>query len=129
MEPVKMNDAASPIDEEEFNTAQKEATKDTEASLVMKLKKPLDYNGKKYEELHFDFESLTGGDSLEVENEIQVLTGRVVVASAFNTEYLIGISCRACAEPIGTDAFKKMSLYDFNRIRDKARNFLLRSEQ
>lgn len=117
------------IDEKEMAAAEEAAKQDTIGQYTLKLKKPIEYEGKTYEELHFDFESLTGADSIEVENEMQIAGKGVVVVAALNLEYLIRISCRACREPIGHDAFKQMSLMDFNRQRDRARSFFLRSEQ
>ena len=121
--------AENPIDEEELEIAQEEAKEEGRDTFVHKFKKPFEYNGKKYEQFEFDFNSLTGGDSLAVEEEIQREGKGVVVVGAFNSEYLIRIAARACLEPISYDAFKYMSLYDYNKIRDRTRNFLLRSEQ
>lgn len=120
--------ANAPIDEKELEIAQEEA-KQGKDTFVHKFKKPFEYNGHKYEQFEFDFSSLTGGDSLAVEEELQREGKGVVVVAAFNSEYLIRIAARACTEPISYDAFKFMSLFDYNRIRDRARSFLLRSEQ
>lgn len=124
----KTNSAAAPIDEKELAIAEEEAKKSTD-TFVHKFKKPFEYNGKEYEQFEFDFSSLTGGDSLAVEEELQKEGKGVVVVAAFNSEYLIRIAARACLQPISYDAFKYMSLFDYNRIRDRARSFLLRSEQ
>jgi len=128
MDNLNPNTANAPIDEKELQIAEEEAkvSKDT---FVHKFKKPFEYNGKSYEQFEFDFSSLTGGDSLAVEEELQREGKGVVVVAAFNSEYLIRIAARACLEPISYDAFKYMSLFDYNRIRDRARSFLLRSEQ
>ena len=117
------------FDEKELEQAEAEAAKDEIVDYVHKFKKPLMYNGVAYEELHFNFDDLTGADSLEVEKEMQRTGQGVVIAGAFNSEYMIRIAARACQEPIGADAFKVMRLFDYNKIRDKVRSFLLRSEQ
>lgn len=118
------------IDEEELNAAQAEAeTPADSGKRIVILKRPVEYMGTKYQELHFDFDRLTGKDSLEVEEEIEKTTGLTVVAPALNLEYLIRISARACDEPIGRDDILNMNLSDFNHIRNMARNFMLRSDR
>lgn len=126
MEVVKGNEQ---LDEKEVEIAQEEAKKEEDSGFNYKLKKPVQYNGKEYMELYFDFNSLTGGDALDVEDEMQRQGKGTVVVAAFNSEYLIRISARACREKVGADIFRYMSLFDYNRIRDRARNFLLRAEQ
>lgn len=119
------------IDEEELNAAQAAAEKEalSETRQTVKLKKKLEYMGKTYTELHFDFDELTGQDSLDVENEIERRTGGTVVVPAINIEYLTCISAKACEEPIGRDALLSLNLADFNHIRNLARNFMLRSDR
>ena len=124
-----MSEEVKAFDEEELEQAEAEAAQDNVADYVHTFKKPLEYNGVKYSELHFNFDDLTGADSLEVEKEMQRTGQGVVIAGAFNSEYMIRLAARACAEPIGADAFKAMRLFDYNKIKDKVRNFLLRSEQ
>lgn len=124
----KTNTANDLIDEKELAIAEEEA-KGSKDNFVHKFGKPFEYNGKKYDQFEFDFQSLTGGDSLAVEEELQREGKGIVVVAAFNSEYLIRIAARACLQPISYDAFKYMSLYDYNKIRDRVRSFLLRSEQ
>ena len=129
------NKNAQGIDEEELTAAQEEAEKDDAQKTVdtgkriVILKRPIERMGTVYKELHFDFERLTGKDSLEVEDEIEKTTHLTVVAPALNLEYLIRISARACDEPIGRDDILNMGLSDFNHIRNMARNFMLRSDR
>ena len=118
------------IDEEELNAAQAEAeTPADSGKRIVILKKPIERMGTTYKELHFDYDRLTGKDSLEVEEEIEQTTRLTVVAPALNLEYLIRISARACDEPIGRDDILNMNLSDFNHIRNMARNFMLRSDR
>ena len=128
MEENKKREQPVPVDEDELNAAKEEAQLDKPGAFNYQMKKPLHYNGKEYKELNFDFSTLTGRDSLDVENELMAQGKGAVVVAALNTEYIIRIAARACAEPIGSDAFLMMSLFDFNKIKDKTRNFLLRSE-
>jgi len=121
------------IDEEELTAAQENAEQDAtnadSGKRIVILKRPVEYMGTKYKELHFDFDKLTGKDSLEVEEEIEKTTHLTVVAPALNLEYLIRISARACDEPISRDDILNMNLSDFNHIRNMARNFMLRSDR
>lgn len=95
---------------------------------VYKFKKPLDYNGRTYTEIAYDLDSLTGRDSMEVEEELVRLRKGVVIEGGLNTDYIIRIFCKACRkEKIGADAFMSMSLTDYNRIKTLTRNFLLAS--
>jgi len=92
-----------------------------------KFRKPFSYMGAVYAELRFDWDSLTGRDSLAIEAELQAL-GTPVVVPAFSGAYLIRMAAKACAEKIGSDAFELMPLSDYNRVRSAARSFLLLSE-
>jgi len=116
----------TPINEEELNAAQEEA-KDAAKLFTLKFKKPLSYNGEEYDELSFDFEALTGRDSIVVEKEL-ARNGVQVVAPAFNGEYLIRIAARACTVRVGYDVAYHMSISDYNKLRSATRNFLMRSE-
>lgn len=79
-----------------------------------------------FEELTFDFNKLTGRDSLAIENELQAL-GKPVIVAEMSGEYLIRMAARACTVPVGADALESASLSDYNKIRSRARSFLLRS--
>ena len=98
--------------------------KDT--AVVVELKKPLDYNGKIYNRITMDLESLTGKDSLDIEEELMRRKKGAVIYGALNNDYVLAIAAKACREPIGSDAFLQMSLKDHIRIRDAVRNFLLK---
>ena len=132
------NEETKFIDEEELNKAQDDADKEEQDAVqknidsgkrIVILKKPLNVLGTEYKELHFDFDSLTGKDSIAVETEIEMTTHVTVITPALNLEYLIRISARACDEPIGRDDILNMGLSDFNHIRNMARNFMLRSDR
>lgn len=114
------------MDREELEKAKEEAKK-ADDLVVLKFKKPFTYESVDYDELEFDFDGLTGNDSLEVEKEL-ARQGTQVAVPAFSGEYIIRIAARACTTPIGSDAFRLMSLKDYNRVRAKVRNFLMASE-
>ena len=89
------------------------------------LKKPVKYAGKEYTKLSFDFDKLTGQDSLNIERELSSL-GKSSVPTAINSEYLIRIAAKACTNSIGSDAFTTyMSLFDHLKVLKMARDFLL----
>lgn len=97
------------------------------------FRKPFSYEGRTHEELTFDWESLTGNDSLAIENEV-VAKGKTLVVPAYTGEYLVGMAARACTERdergkrvVGTDTIRAMPLGDFQKICNRARNFLLRA--
>ena len=94
------------IDPKEFDAAQAAAAKAAAAAdpytYTHKLQKPLDYEGKHYESLTFDWGKLTGNDSLAIEAELTALNQPVIIPS-MSAGYLIRMACRACTEPIGVD--------------------------
>lgn len=97
------------------------------------FRSPFSYAGKTYEELTFDWESLTGDDSLAIEGEVNS-KGKTLVIPAYTGEYLVGMAARACTardengrRVIGSDTIRAMPLGDFQKICNRARNFLLRS--
>lgn len=112
--------------EKELNRAQEEAA-NSSAVFVHQLSVPVDYNGKKYDSLSFDFDKLTGDDGLRIEDELQAI-GKPAIVPAFSGQYLIRMAAKACTEPIGADIFSTMKLLDYNKIRSAARSFLLKSE-
>ena len=97
------------------------------AAFVFPLAKPLVHDGKTYTELTFDFEDLSGNDSLAIERELQML-GHTVIVANFDSEYLIRVCAKACTAPIGIDALGKLGIRDFNRLRNTVRGFLSRKE-
>ncbi len=128
------NKIIEPFDDKELEIATKEAEQDylgTTGVYTHHFNRPFTIDGETIEELVFDFESLTGADSLAIENELAVI-GKAVIVPEIAGEYLIRMAVRACTTKVngkrlGVDAFKKLPLGDYNRIRGKARSFLLRS--
>lgn len=89
------------------------------------LRKPVKYAGKEYTEFSFDFDKLTGQDSLNIERELSSLN-KSSVPSALNSEYLLRIAAKACTDSVGSDAFTTyMSLFDHLKVLKLARDFLL----
>lgn len=94
---------------------------------TLHLAKPLVHEGQTYTDLTFDFDSLSGSDSLAIERELQML-GHTVIVANFDSEYLVRVCAKACPENLGVDALGKISLRDFNRLRNTVRGFLSRKE-
>ena len=97
------------------------------AAFVFPLAKPLVHDGKTYTELTFNFEDLSGNDSLAIERELQAI-GHTVIVANFDSEYLIRVCAKACTAPLGVDALGKLGIRDFNRLRNTVRGFLSRKE-
>jgi len=92
------------------------------------FKTPFAYMDNDYTSLRFDWASLTGHDSLAIEAELQAI-GKPAIVPELSGEYLIRMAAKACTTEIGPDALQQMNLADYNKIRNRARSFLLASGQ
>ena len=100
MENKKQNTAA-----EESGNIFAVAEKQDEATanngvFTLHLTRSLEHEGKSYSDLTFDFDSLSGSDSLAIERELQML-GHTVIVANFDSEYLIRVCVKACTDPLG----------------------------
>jgi len=125
MEVEKKNEKVV-INEKELEVAEQMAEEE-KYQYIHEFKKPFQYDGKTFEELTFNWEKLTGYDSLAIENELQSL-GRPVVIPSLSGEYLIRMAARASMDGIGEDVISAMPIRDYNKIRSEARSFLLKTE-
>ena len=114
------------VNPEEFSAAEKD-TETAGDSFILVFRKPFEHDGKTYESLTFDWDSLTGRDALNIETEMQQL-GKALVVPAFSGEYLVRMAAKACTEKIGADAFERMPITEYNKVRSAARSFLLKTE-
>ncbi len=95
--------------------------------------KPLEWGERTYEKLTFQWDSLTGRDHLEIENEL-LRRGLTLVVPEYTGDYLCGMAARAALELRSADPpqrvmlLKALPLRDFTRICKSARSFLLRGE-
>lgn len=89
------------------------------------LKKPIKYEENEYKSLTFNFDKLTGAEALEIEDELAMKGKPVFMNEAANARYLMLVALRACEERIDFAALKELNISDFNRIKNKARLFLL----
>lgn len=111
------------VNDSEYEAAEQEATASADAYTHV-FATPFEYEGKTYEELTFDWNKLTGNDSLKIEAEIQAL-GKALIAPEFSGDYLARMAARSCTVRVGVDMIMALPIGDFNRIRNKARSFLL----
>ncbi len=111
------------INDKEMQAAEQEA-KTASTTYVHKLATPFTFEGKTYDSLTFNWGALTGNDSLAIEAEIAAM-GKALITPEFSGEYLVRMASRACTEPVGCDVIAALPICDFNRIRSKARSFLL----
>ena len=97
------------------------------------LSRPVQWEGKTYEQLTVRWDTLTGADHLTIEREL-LAAGITLVVPAFTGDYLCGMAARACGElreiapPSRGSFMRALPLREFSAICDKARRFLLRSE-
>lgn len=89
---------------------------------VHKFYKPFSYEGETYTQLTFDFGSLTGGDSLDVEEELQS-TGHAVIMRSIDGQYLARMCAKACTANIDFDIFRAMPVRDYAKITNVAKRF------
>lgn len=85
---------------------------------------PFTHGDKTYEEMTFDFGKLTGGDCLDIEAELQMM-GKPLIAPEFSGEFLVRMAAKAAG--VGADVLMALPMADYNRIRSRARSFLLKS--
>lgn len=96
------------------------------------FKTPFTYNGRTFEQMSFNWEGLTGNDSLAIEAELRT-HGITLVIPAYTGEYLAGMAARSCTDRdekgnrvVGSDTIRAMPLADFQAVCGRARTFLLR---
>jgi len=125
------NIGTSDIDPDEYSAMETEAEKAKAEENIYEythvFKKPFEYDGNSYKELHFDFDSLTGQDISDIDDELE-RRGINVAVRELNGRYHVAFATRACQEKIGADAFMYMRASDFMKISRKVKTFLLVAE-
>lgn len=127
MSETKKNDVLKNdgVDGAELDAAITEAA-DAEGGYLHKFKKPFLWQGKEYDTLLFDFESLSGRDMNNIERELAITEGITVISPTMSGPFLMNMAAKAAG--IGYDMLLAMPIFEANRIRSKARSFLLSSE-
>jgi hypothetical protein len=99
------------------------------APYTIKLRRPVKYDGNEIAVLHFDFDSLTGQDSREVQRELN-RKGISVLVQSVTEEFMRPMAARACTDElpdgrkIGADIFDLMTVGDVNKVLARLRRFL-----
>ena len=86
----------------------------------LKLTKPLEYNGKKYEELEYDFDALTGEDLLTAEAEVNA-AGAIVPVMDLSKAYQAAVFARAAK--VDYAMMRKLGAKDFTDATAAVMNF------
>ena len=85
------------------------------------LSRPFEWCGKTYEEIHLNFEELTGRDLEVIDDEIGVMNLRGLIP-AYSRMYQRMLAARASGVP--SDVIEHLPLEDYNAIVTAAQNFL-----
>ncbi|WP_281523770.1 phage tail assembly protein [Turicimonas muris] len=92
------------------------------AEIIQYLKKPIEYEGKKYEFLALDFEALTGKDVREAKRAFD-RPDRIVPVLAMDTEFGAFFAARAAKVPY--ELMDYLSAPDYLAVAQAGINFLL----
>ena len=98
------------------------------------LKNPFTYEGVTYKKLTFNWDSLSGRDSVAIERDL-IRRGITTVMAEFTPEYLAAMAARACTyrneedfHTVKAETLYALPMRDFRQICGAARRFLMRSE-
>lgn len=89
-----------------------------------KLKEPLEYLGKTYTELTFDFGKLNGGNIAAIERELEQLKINLFSHVGFSDSYAERAASFACEDISDTYALGELWGADYNAILRRTRNYL-----
>lgn len=90
-----------------------------------KFTQPFEWEGETYEEITFNFGRLKGRDVIAVETEMQA-SNEYALAPEISRSFQSKLAARAAeVMRFGSDAMDALSVQDFNKITNAARNFLL----
>lgn len=89
--------------------------------------KPFQWEGKTYGQLVFNFENLTGRDTLAIERELAAKHIYMVVR-ALNLDFQMRVAARACESRIGIDMLEALPIRDFEKIMNRVRAFFAAAE-
>lgn len=101
-------------------------TAESADTYIHSFNKPFTFEGVTYNTLTFNWGKLTGHDAELIEMELQA-RGKIIISPEFSGTYLMCMAARACEEKLPSDGFAALPLADYNRIRSRARSFLLNS--
>lgn len=119
---------------EQVEALEKEAQESPDASVfTRKLNKPFTYENTTVEALHFDFNSLSGEDTIAIEAELNRRMKNLVLPH-LSWEFMTLMAVRACTDRganglrvVDEKFLKTLPMGDYNAIIGAARTFLLLS--
>ncbi len=114
------------IDDEEFEKAMQDAEKAAGEGLystIIRFKQPREWEGQTIDKLTFNWDKLTGEDFLAIEQKMG-LRNKIVVYADFSTDFILEMAVRCCEEKVDDRFLRKLPIALFNRIRNRARDFL-----
>ena len=94
---------------------------------VHTFREPVQWEGKTYASLSFDFAVLKGADALKIEEEMAAL-GMHPAVRKLDMNYQMRVASRSCGEKLGVDFFESLPIGDFEKILARVQGFLLRAE-
>ena len=86
------------------------------------FKKPYEFEGKTYEKLECDLDSLKGSDIAEVKRQFSK-EGNFTILPATDNDFCARVLARACKLPL--EFFTQMSAKDYLQVTQEVSNFLL----
>jgi len=92
------------------------------------LSKPVTYNNVVITEIKFDWASLTGDDHMAIENEMLAF-GKFMAKAKFSGEFIKRMAARASTPRVGVDFFGRVTLLEYDGIRNAAYDFFPTPEQ
>lgn len=112
---LKTKDEIAPADE---------GADDEENPNVFKLRKPIPNGGEPIEEIHLDFDKITGRDILAFERELNTYGNRSITPTT-SMEFLMRVFVLAANENIDIEFMMRMGAVDFNNAMGRTRFFFL----
>lgn len=92
---------------------------------IYKFKKPFSWEGCTYNEMRFDFGSLSGIDLKEIEREM-ASEGRIAFSPIYSDTYLLGIAARAAG--VHPSVIEHIPIKAAMEIRERTRSFFMQKD-
>lgn len=91
---------------------------------TIKLKETLLYNGKEYTELSFAWSKVRGSDLVNISRAVRnIPIYKAEINVELTDEYAFYLARVACEQPLGSDFMDYLSVCDYQRIKNLARNY------
>ena len=89
---------------------------------IYKLREPITYNGKTYEEISLNFMALKGKDMIAIEDDMDEL-GKNILSPELSSEFIGRLAAKASGVPF--EALMELPYREFTNIKGHTRNFML----